>query len=153
MAQEVLDYSMGWLLRYSHSIGGCCLAGLAGWPDTPRNCCFSSIMSSAGAESCPWTSIYTVCQSTHEIVYFEYPWFKTWMFPTLIVYRVYQNQPRRVDLARCQMCHKREEQLVNGSLENLRKKRFMLYHDVYMWCILVYMDIHSISQVYQFKKR
>ena len=35
---------------------GCCLAGLAGCADTPRNCCFSSIMSSPGAE-CPWRSI------------------------------------------------------------------------------------------------
>ena len=39
------------------------LAGSAACPDTLRNCCFSSIMSSAGAESCPWPSIYTVCQS------------------------------------------------------------------------------------------
>ena len=71
------------------------------------------------------------------------------MFPTLIVYWVYQNQPRRVDLARCQMCHKREAQLVDGSLENLRKKRFMLYHDVYMWCILVYTwYMYGIYHVY-----
>ena len=38
----------------------CCLAGLAGCADTPRNCCFSSIMSRPGAESCPWWSIFIV---------------------------------------------------------------------------------------------
>ena len=42
------------------------------------------------------------------------------MFPTLIVYLGYQNQPHRVDLARCQLCHEREARLVDGSLEILK---------------------------------
>ena len=38
----------------------CWLAGLAACPETLINCCFSSIMSSPGAESCPWRRIYGV---------------------------------------------------------------------------------------------
>ena len=44
------------------------------------------------------------------------------MFPTLIVYRGYQNQPHRVDLARCQMCHEREARFVDWSLEILKTR-------------------------------
>ncbi len=50
----------GWLVQYTYVTGGCCLAWLAACPDTLSNCCFSSIMSSPGAESCPWPSIYIV---------------------------------------------------------------------------------------------
>ena len=72
------------------------------------------------------------------------------MFPTLIVYRGYQNQPHRVDLARCQMCLEREACLVDGSLEILKKRWFMLYQHVYRGYIHVYTwYIHGIYHVYQ----
>jgi hypothetical protein len=47
---------MGWLWRYTYSTGGCCLSRLAACPDTLRYCCFRSIMSSSGAESCLWVT-------------------------------------------------------------------------------------------------
>ncbi len=37
----------------TYSTGGCCLAGSAACPDTLICCCFRSIMSRPGAESCP----------------------------------------------------------------------------------------------------
>ncbi len=52
-------------IYYSTAWGGCCLARLAACPDTLRYCCFRSIMSSPGAESCPWRSIYPVYR-THK---------------------------------------------------------------------------------------
>ncbi len=44
----------GWLWQCMYSTGGCCLAGSAACPDTLKCCCFRSIMSRPGAESCPW---------------------------------------------------------------------------------------------------
>ncbi len=71
------------------------------------------------------------------------------MFPTLIVYRVYQNQPHRVDMARRDMCHEREARLDDGSLEILGKKTFIIYQHVCIWCIRVYTwYIHGIYMVY-----
>ena len=71
------------------------------------------------------------------------------MFPTLIVYWVYQNQPHRVDLARCQMCHEREARLVDESLEILKKRLFKQYQHVYKGCIHEYTwYIYGIYHVY-----
>ena len=72
-----------------------------------------------------------------------------WMFPTLIVYLGYQNQPHRVDLTHCQMCHEREARLVDGSHEILKKRWFMLYQHVYRVYVHEYTwYIHGIYHVY-----
>ena len=67
------------------------------------------------------------------------------MFPTLIVYQGYQNQPHRVDLARCQLCHERAARLVDECHETLKKRGSS---NISMYTQGIYLYIHGIYMVY-----
>ncbi len=75
----------------------------------------------------------------------------SWIFPTLLVYRRYQNQLHHERLARCPLSH---EWAV------LVADKTFFYYDIsliyYAYPLIYYaypLDIHSISKVYHYKKR
>ncbi len=79
------------------------------------------------------------------------------MFPTLIVYQGYQNQPHHVDLACCQQCHERAVCLGDECQEPLKttgSSNISMYtqgiYMVYTWYIQgIYMvyTIHIVSSL------
>ena len=74
------------------------------------------------------------------------------MFPTLIVYRGYQNQPHRVDLARCPLCHERAAHLGDECHETLKttgSSNISMYtQGIYMVYTTMYLFVYTSHILY-----